>query len=39
MYQLLAGCREALTHFGEPFSGPDWLFDINHDGFRLLAYV
>ena len=23
----------------EPFSRPDWLFEIKHDGFRALAYI
>src|SRR5579864_4387570 len=23
----------------EPFSKPDWLFEIKHDGFRALAFV
>ena len=28
-----------LTRFSEPFSDPDWLFDVKHDGFRALAYI
>jgi bifunctional non-homologous end joining protein LigD len=28
-----------LTRFREPFSDPDWLFEVKHDGFRALAYV
>jgi bifunctional non-homologous end joining protein LigD len=28
-----------LTRRPEPFSHPDWLFEIKHDGFRALAYV
>ena len=28
-----------LTRFSEPFSDPDWLFEVKHDGFRALAYV
>lgn len=28
-----------LVLFKEPFSHPDWLFEIKHDGFRALAYV
>jgi len=28
-----------LTRFGKPFSDPDWLFEVKHDGFRALAYV
>jgi len=28
-----------LTRFGKPFSDPDWLFEIKHDGFRALAYI
>src|SRR5215471_1924139 len=27
------------TRFGEPFSDPDWLFEVKHDGFRALAYI
>ena len=23
----------------KPFSHPDWLFEIKHDGFRALAYI
>ena len=28
-----------LVRAGEPFSDPDWLFELKHDGFRTLAYV
>lgn len=28
-----------LVRRPEPFSHPDWLFEIKHDGFRALAYV
>jgi bifunctional non-homologous end joining protein LigD len=28
-----------LRRLPGPFSDPDWLFEINHDGFRSLAYV
>src|SRR3984893_15517572 len=28
-----------LTRRAQPFSHPDWLFEIKHDGFRALAYV
>jgi len=28
-----------LTRFHEPFSDPDWIFEVKHDGFRALAYV
>ena len=28
-----------LTRFSEPFSHPDWLYEVKHDGFRALAYV
>jgi bifunctional non-homologous end joining protein LigD len=28
-----------LTRRPEPFSHPDWLFEIKHDGFRALAYI
>ena len=28
-----------LVRQREPFSHPDWLFEIKHDGFRALAYV
>src|SRR5215469_8381433 len=28
-----------LTRFSEPFSHPDWLFEVKHDGFRALAYI
>ncbi len=28
-----------LARRAEPFSGPEWLFEIKHDGFRALAYV
>ena len=28
-----------LRRFVEPFSDPDWLFEVKHDGFRALAYV
>jgi len=27
-----------LRHFREPFSDPDWLFEVKHDGFRALAH-
>ena len=27
-----------LTRFREPFSDPDWLFEVKNDGFRALAY-
>jgi len=27
-----------LRHFGEPFSDPDCLFEVKHDGFRALAH-
>jgi hypothetical protein len=23
----------------EPLDGPDWLFELKHDGFRCLAYI
>lgn len=28
-----------LVRQREPFSHPDWLFEIKHDGFRALAYI
>jgi bifunctional non-homologous end joining protein LigD len=28
-----------LTRRAQPFSHPDWFFEIKHDGFRALAYV
>jgi bifunctional non-homologous end joining protein LigD len=28
-----------LTPWGEPFDGPDWMFEPNYDGFRALLYV
>jgi len=28
-----------LTRRAQPFSHPDWLFEIKHDGFRSLAYL
>jgi bifunctional non-homologous end joining protein LigD len=28
-----------LVRVGEPFSDPDWLFEVKHDGFRALCYV
>src|ERR1700730_9738880 len=28
-----------LTRRAQPFSHPEWLFEIKHDGFRALAYV
>ena len=28
-----------LARLREPFSDPDWLFELKHDGFRALAYV
>jgi hypothetical protein len=28
-----------LVRAGEPFSDPDWLFEVKHDGFRALCYV
>jgi bifunctional non-homologous end joining protein LigD len=28
-----------LTRRAVPFSHPDWLFEIKHDGFRALAYI
>ena len=28
-----------LARRAEPFSRPDWLFEIKHDGFRALAYI
>jgi bifunctional non-homologous end joining protein LigD len=28
-----------LQRFRRPFSDPDWLFEVKHDGFRALAYV
>jgi bifunctional non-homologous end joining protein LigD len=28
-----------LTRRAQPFSHPDWLFEIKHDGFRALAYL
>lgn len=28
-----------LTRRPEPFSRPDWLFEIKYDGFRALAYA
>lgn len=27
-----------LRHFREPFSDPDWLFEVKHNGFRALAH-
>lgn len=30
---------KALARLHEPFSDPDWLFELKHDGFRALAYV
>jgi bifunctional non-homologous end joining protein LigD len=28
-----------LVRLGEPFSDPDWLFEVKHDGFRALCYI
>jgi hypothetical protein len=28
-----------LARLREPFSDPDWIFELKHDGFRSLAYV
>src|SRR6266702_1678646 len=28
-----------LARRAEPFSYPDWLFEVKHDGFRALAYI
>ena len=28
-----------LARLREPFSDPDWIFELKHDGFRALAYV
>src|ERR1700730_4146018 len=28
-----------LARRAQPFSHPDWLFEIKHDGFRAVAYV
>jgi len=28
-----------LKRHREPFSPPDWLFELKHDGFRALAFV
>jgi bifunctional non-homologous end joining protein LigD len=28
-----------LARLREPFSNPDWLFELKHDGFRALSYV
>jgi len=28
-----------LRRFRAPFSDPDWIFEVQHDGFRALAYV
>lgn len=28
-----------LERLPDPFSHPDWLFEIKHDGFRALAYI
>src|ERR1700730_1205984 len=28
-----------LSRKAQPFSDPDWLFEIKHDGFRALAYL
>jgi ATP-dependent DNA ligase len=28
-----------LRHFRAPFSDPQWLFEVKHDGFRALAHV
>jgi bifunctional non-homologous end joining protein LigD len=28
-----------LVRLGGPFSDPDWLFEVKHDGFRAVAYV
>ena len=28
-----------LKRYRGPFSHPDWLFEIKHDGFRALAFV
>src|SRR5881296_175670 len=28
-----------LKRHKEPFSHPDWLFELKHDGFRALAFV
>src|SRR5512143_4360852 len=28
-----------LVRQPKPFSHPDWLFEIKHDGFRALAYI
>jgi bifunctional non-homologous end joining protein LigD len=29
----------ALARRAQPFSHPDWLFEIKHNGFRALAYL
>jgi bifunctional non-homologous end joining protein LigD len=34
LYQPMPLARRA-----QPFSHPDWLFEIKHDGFRALAYL
>ncbi len=28
-----------LAPRGQPFEHADWLFELNHDGFRALAYI
>jgi ATP-dependent DNA ligase len=28
-----------LKRHREPFSNPDWLFELKHDGFRALAFI
>ena len=28
-----------LTRVRKPFDGPDWIFEVKHDGFRALAYL
>jgi bifunctional non-homologous end joining protein LigD len=28
-----------LSRLREPFDGPDWIFELKHDGFRALAYI
>jgi hypothetical protein len=27
------------TRLPEPFSDPDWIFEVRHDGFRALCYL
>ena len=28
-----------LNRAKQPFDGPEWIFDLKHDGFRTLAYI